>query len=121
MLTKQEMFARAWNGLRAQGWKPSIDQFGNCQYNGDDGYRCAWGHVDPEGTSDPETEGVNWWSLWERKIGLAAGITVELQPFVEQLQAAHDDTVMTTPSFNRPDMEANLRDLAAEHGLEVPE
>lgn len=121
MLTKQEMFTRAFLGLRAQGWRPSVDEYGNCRYNGTDGCRCAWGHVDPVGTADEESaEGINVWALAERKIGLAAKLSPSESAFAGKLQAAHDDVVDTGWGC-RPDMEANLRALAADHGLEVPE
>jgi hypothetical protein len=120
MLTKQEMFTRAWNGLRAQGWKLSINPSGSCRYKSPDGYRCAWGHVDPYGTDRPEAEGIGVRRLAREGIGIAAVLKGPELSFAGKLQAAHDDSASgNNPS--RSDMEANLRALAAEHGLEVPE
>jgi len=121
MLTKQEMFELAWNGLRAQGWKLSLDSDGSCRYKSPDGYRCAWGHVDPEGTDHPEAEGKGVLGLAGDNIGIAAKLNPFDLSFASRLQAAHDDAGPRSGLAARPDMEANLRALAAEHGLEVPE
>lgn len=108
--SRQEMFNRAWNGLKGQGWKTSTFKDGRgCSYDGPDGRKCAWGWVDPEGTKDDPTKGdptkgVTYNPRWTKTgqlsgtvltlriegIGLAALIPNEDEGFIAQLQSVHD-------------------------------
>lgn len=114
MLTKQEMFDRAWRGLKAQGWVRAYDkETSRCEYLTSDGLRCAWGHVDPDGTAKPVAKGRSVFGLKEDDVGLAADLSWNLVDFGHRLQMAHD---------NAPDdgLEARLREFAAAQGLTIP-
>lgn len=91
MLTKQEMFDRAWKGLKAQGWAKAYDvERGVCTYLTEDGKRCAWGHVDPDGTKEQVGTVAD---LNLNRVGLAAYLYPEdVAPngFACQLQRCHD-------------------------------
>lgn len=127
MLTIQEMFDRAWNGLKAQGFQRAYLLGAGCSYFDDSGRRCAWGHVDPEGTRFAMNASVNTLKL--RGIGLAVQLE-GLDPkgdgcfdalagsplaFASDLQNAHDQA--EEPML----MERNLRGLAERYRLTVPE
>lgn len=139
-MTNQEMFDKAWAGLRAQEWQLALGKSGGCVYLSPEGKRCAWGHVDPEGTAQAGCyNGSGVGSLRRMGIGLAAHLSGPELKFAEELQNAHDGTnadpnalhgsggmtdgngqwhtSMNTP----PDMEGRLRHLAKLWGLTVPE
>jgi hypothetical protein len=45
----QQVFDKAWNGMKAQGWKRATGWTGiGCEYKTKDGLKCAIGHVVPE-------------------------------------------------------------------------
>lgn len=109
ILTRQEMFDRAWRGLASQGWRRAAAG-SRCAYLTADGCRCAWGWVDPEGTADQlgtvrdlHTEG----------IGIAARLSHEDLIFAATLQSAHD---LSSDDALQEDM----RQFAFQRGLTVP-
>jgi hypothetical protein len=126
-MTKQEMFDRAWNGLKGQGFtqchsdripalKGRMDVPG-CLYDDGEGHRCAWGWVDPDGTSlatrgEYLSGGVD--RLQRKGIGLAAHLSLKDLSFAQALQAAHDNC------YTPEDTEQALRRVAKEWGLTVP-
>lgn len=114
MLTKQEMFDRAWNGLKSQGWRQCRDTIG-CVYTNTepDGTvtHCAWGWVDPE---VPRTMHGSVATLRTVGCGIAAELDAEGLRFAERLQDAHD----LSPSPEA--MESQFRDIAAAHDLRIP-
>lgn len=111
-MTRQEMLDRAVRGLRSQGWRPAMAA-GACRYLTPDGLRCAWGHVDPEGTAGSGTTPVRRLS-----VGVAATLESADLVFAERLQLCHD-----WPALNRTawSMEELFRKLAAEYNLIYPE
>ena len=117
-MTKQEMFDRAWNGLAGQGWAKAYSYTDEaCVYRQvlSDGSvrRCAWGHVDPEGTSGGFITSVR--TLHERGIGLAGQLGFDEVLFAQELQNTHDEA-------NGPDgMKQAFIEFAEDHGLKVPE
>lgn len=119
MLTRQEMFNRAFVGLRSQGFTQSLEAGSDtqCAYSSQalDGTvkHCAWGWVDP--TISYIHEGKNVSRLVAAGIGLAAAVLPSDVNFVERLQCCHDNQLAPT------EMEAALRRLAAEFGLAIPE
>jgi hypothetical protein len=118
VLTKQEMFDRAVRGLRAQNWQRcvTIDESGTIRcvyYDPETGFRCAWGHVDPEGT---KWNRGNVFGLRQDGVGLAAQLDHDTLPFAEQLQEAHDFI-----DEELPPMEQRFRLIAEQHGLTWPE
>lgn len=127
-MTLQEIFNRAWRGLEAQGWRramaaPTQPDEQLCTYyrRTPDGevLRCAWGHVDPEGTvaQDPHTGEVvaaetAWSALAKRKLGIA--VQRSQLDFIGRLVWAHDE------GYTPETMRKTMTDLATAYGLEVP-
>jgi len=111
--SRQEMFDRAWNGLKGQGFTRALDSGvfgGSCKYLADDGKRCAWGHVDTSLTDELD----NVTGLHERGVGLAKFLDEDDLIFAMSLQVAHD-------AGNSPGkMEESLRRVAERYGLTVP-
>lgn len=129
MLTKQEMFDRAYNGLASQGWMVATEN-GACRYLTQDGKRCAWGWVDPEGTKDAPTFSV--YGLKLHNMGIAAELSYDdgsytkdedgnvidwgtrsSLSFAEALQSCHDNS-------NDDDLQERMRGFAEKHGLTIP-
>lgn len=120
-MTKQEMFDKAYIGLRNQGFErcmsssdPLLGPY--CSYSRADrpDMHCAWGHIDP---SIGEDEGRGVETLWCEHIGVAGDLSMEdgTLMFAKELQKVHDKS--EEPKF----MEIRLRNLAAKHQLTVPE
>ena len=117
MLTNQELFDKAYAGLKAQGFAraiiTAITQSGNvaqCRYRGDDNKRCAVGHCIPEDKYDENMEGARGARLLYR----LEIITEDQFEFVDGLQRAHDNS--TLPEM----MQDRLRALAFEYDLTLP-
>ena len=108
-MTNKEMFDKAWNGLKSQGWQKAMEG-DHCVYLTSDGKRCAWGWVDPEGTCG-ETGVVE--QLARRGIGLASCLSYNGQCFARSLQYAHDGS-------NPNRLEQSMRDFAENWGLTIP-
>lgn len=117
--SRQEMFNRAYLGLKSQGFQRAHSLADGCLYLMDDGKRCAWGWVDPEGT-------VNQWgqpmvgsvtTLASRGCGIAAGLGLDDMEFAMDLQEAHDRTDLW-PADGR--MAGALAKFAAKYGLTIP-
>jgi hypothetical protein len=110
------MFDRAWRGLKSQGWAKSQTIVGGiataCVYLTKDGRRCAWGWVDPEGTSALPVDDLSVASLRDRGIGLAATLSLADVGFARRLQNAHD-------AFGGS-VEDRMRLFATEHKLTIP-
>lgn len=118
--SRQEMFNRAWNGLKSQGFT-RCRQEGNsmdpsCMYDDGQGHHCAWGWVDPEGTATMDGYFLSGTvrNLADRGIGLAARLSYEDQGFAVELQVAHDNS--PTPE----EMQTELRRIASKYHLAVP-
>lgn len=128
-MTKQEIFDKAWNGLKSQGFERAHDGVGCVYYmqRDDKVLRCAWGWVDPEATQAGGCGG-SVFTLRDRGIGLAATPEFEVEStyvatpgslmhLAEELQIAHDGHEARVPEV----MQQNLRAVAARFGLTVPE
>ena len=99
--SRQEMFERAVRGLAGQGWKRAvIDDVRSlgCMYLTDDGRRCAWGHVDPNGTVGPtgRVYGGSIRTLTHVGHGLAPRLSEEDLDFALLLQGTHDHATNET-------------------------
>lgn len=86
-MTIQEMFDKAVRGLAGQDWRKSVNEDKNCVYHSPNGDRCAWGHVDPEGT-EGESESIRLLACCD--VGLAGELTTETLLFAVDLQREHD-------------------------------
>lgn len=111
MLTKQEMFDRAYRGLASQGWRKCFDERG-CIYQHADGRRCAWGWVDmslgPDDLGAVETIALD-------HDGIASTLGADGLGFAIALQSAHD-------TADSPEaLLASMNRLAASYGLSIPE
>lgn len=119
MITKQEMFNRAYVGLKSQGFTRcgyrATDDSGNdgfmCTYSDEFGKHCAWGWVD---TSLNSSQAGAVYSLREDGIGLAADLRGDLLDFAQRLQLAHDESATPERMISR------LNSLAQEFCLEIP-
>lgn len=121
IISKQEMFDRAWNGLKAQGWRVSYKKDVGCVYKMQDGnkvLRCAWGHVDPEGTEHCESS-ASVETLRNLSIGLAGFLDYGQLDFACALQQAHDRHRPSGSKVSRT-MAEDFRRLAAFEGLTIP-
>ena len=110
--TRQDLFNTAYAGLKAQGFKQSLGSRGHCQYRGEDGCKCAVGHLIPDERYNPSFEGNG---VTYTPISSAAGVEeVGGILFLREMQVAHDHGELPLV------MEAKLRALAEKHGLTVP-
>lgn len=140
MLTRQEMFDRAWKGLKAQGWTPAYNHaHSRCEYLTGSGKRCAWGHVDPEGTEALSligfaslgilyiTDRVEKDPEIRRVAPLTAALADDagLRDFAADLQNAHDTVAMNNDSqpddYVRAELQRAMHLFAEAHGLTIPE
>lgn len=129
---KQALFDRAVKGLASQGFAPSyLPDNGTCAYRGEDGKRCAVGHLIPDAVYKPEMEGHNALDLLAPGSSWGAGLRAtdlegmagydidegqeqELAEFLFGLQGCHDSTA--SPGV----MRVELQDFADLHGLALP-
>jgi tRNA(Met) C34 N-acetyltransferase TmcA len=91
MLTKQEIFNKAYAGLKAQGFQRAVRDAGPlaiCQYRGRNGLKCAIGHLIPDENYCPTLEGKGAELLVVRE---AANIPLDVPiSFLVDLQTCHD-------------------------------
>lgn len=133
-MTNQEMFDRAWSGLKSQNWQPAR-AYSTCAYvltiqAGDELElrRCAWGWVDPHGTSRVNASGEieevmcgTIRDLRDERVGIAAKLEGDQYRLAQALQEAHDGTGTvnnTAPSGDK--MRDNFVSVATQWGLEIP-
>lgn len=114
--THQEMFNRAWNGLKSQGWRQARRIHGACVYQTEDGRRCAWGWVDTSLTD----QGGGVYSLRSSRIGIAARLSSDDLEFASALQAAHDGSGSGGAVYNPSELEQRFREFAHFYKLEIP-
>lgn len=57
MMTRQEIFNKAYIGIRDQGFVRSVVGLHSCKYRGENGAKCAFGHLIPEEEYDEILEG----------------------------------------------------------------
>lgn len=130
---KQALFNKAVKGLARQGFAPSYlpDGEGTCAYRGEDGKRCALGHLIPDAVYKPEMEGHNALDLLAPGGSWGTGLRVtdlegmagydidedqeqQLAEFLFGLQGCHDSAA--SPGV----MRVELQDFADLHGLALP-
>lgn len=111
-MRKQEMFARAVNGLRHQKWEQSMVS-GEPAYADGEGRRCAWGWVD-QGIQPGQHNTYFVEGLAADRVGIACSLDIEQLEFAKQLQWCHDSA--ETPTM----MERRLRRLGERERLLWP-
>lgn len=111
-VTLQELFDQAWRGLAAQGWQSSWSD-GRCAYRGENGRRCAVGHLIHDDEYSPGMEGLEVHALAEE-----GKLPARLVPHAWELDAIQD---CHDHAYNLADMKRRMRSFAAQRGLTVPE
>lgn len=112
-MTKQKIFNKVWIALNTQG-QPSLGK-GQCCYRGQDGLKCAAGHLIPDELYTPGLENLS--SLALGPIWKDTGVLKHIE-FIRELQIAHDapsgysDWILRWRSY--------MIALAAKHDLSVP-
>lgn len=113
MLTRQEMFDKAWIGLKSQGFEQSLDEDGDtCVYRGEAGRKCAIGWCIPDDKYHVGLEKQSPFNSGELR--RAAGIADADARFASELQGVHDN------SRSPAEMLLQIRAFAAEHNLTIP-
>ena len=128
--SKQHIFDRVWNGLKEQGFVQSMSEvkdFGpRCAYRGDEGRKCAAGHLIPDEDYNPAYEGMGIIALAQtircdygpRPSGFnnmeEGARRMAIRHLMSCLQGAHD--CGDIPEL----MESHLRSNAIRHGLTIP-
>ena len=111
-LTKQEIFTKAYQGLKSQGFQRSValDIFG-CAYRGAAGKKCAIGHLIPDENYRPSLE-ISCAS--SPKVRQAANIPDGVSDeFLIELQRCHD------MSSNPTHMQNNLDRFIEKYNLVI--
>ena len=113
MLTQQEIFNKAYAGLKAQGFNRAVRDTGPlaiCQYRGEDGLKCAIGHLIPD---EKYEEGLEGLCASVPEVRDASGTSGVDWNFLDDLQVCHDEG--NTPE----DMERLLKRFAADYELVI--
>lgn len=111
LLSRQEMFDRAWRGLKSQGFQKCMKaNQASCAYRTGE-TRCAWGWVDTDLTDENRSVA----DLHNDGIGLAAKLQDIDLKFAQGLQVVHDNSSTIFDS-----MERNLIGFADRYNLTVP-
>lgn len=112
MIDRQDVFNKAYRGLRAQGFVRSMyaGRWGeNCAYNGEGGRHCALGWV------WPIPQEYNGCALYDLPNECMVGEpSDEDKAFLGRLQRIHDSNC--EPRY----MAEDLANFAAVHGLDIP-
>lgn len=114
LMTKQEIFTKAYLGLKGQGFaKAYSESRQGCQYRAPDGLRCAIGHVLPD---ELYVEMFDEKFLSGSELKQYVSIFDEVpDEFLDDLQGIHDN------SYSAESMEHRLLQFADKHSLTVPE
>lgn len=113
--TKQEAFDKVVEHLIKQG-KPSVDEFGSCQYHSEDGLKCAAGCLIKDSKLRKKVSGE-----WEEACDTYPSLK-NLAPFdfVDRLQSIHDNGAYNrTLNSWRFDWVTNMKELAKSYKLKV--
>lgn len=126
---RQKLFNKAYLGLKAQEFKPSWKNIPNrygdmtdtCMYRGQEGLKCAVGHLIDDKFYDPSIEAK---SATNKDIETAICRSQEINlsyddlDFLNRLQRAHD--IAMPGKYSKP-MEPALKQFALEENLTIPE
>jgi len=114
-MNKQQIFDKAYLGLKSQGFKQSRRRVSSqirtlCSYRGGEGRKCAVGWLIPDSIYKPSFELMSLSKLM-RKLG----VSDSLDSFVYSLRLAHDQ------SHFPEDMSEELVAIAKKHNLKIPQ
>ena len=114
-MTNQEAAVKGLLGIRAQGYKLSVDWKGDCMYRGPNGLKCYVGHLIADEHYTERMEGCYVTTL------VRAGYA-ELQDLdtilLRNLQGAHDRTLRLSGA---DEFEKRVREIFSAFSLEYPE
>jgi hypothetical protein len=120
----QEVFDKAWLGMKSQNWERATSQDGlGCEYLNKDGKKCAIGHCVPDeliihGDNGGFVVGAIISVFFEEPRWRELFANVDLNQ-LRDLQNCHDKYYgHEKETF---DVEAAMRNFAAERGLTIPE
>ena len=116
----QEIFDYSVSKVIEQGVQARGAEY-QCAYRGENGTKCAFGHLIPDALYKPSMEGINAMALLCRKLIYSVSNAKALQPSLEvhmdlldALQAAHDNI---SPNDFVPNFRRRAEAVAATHGL----
>lgn len=124
----QEIFDTVWLGLKSQGFEGSFNttECGpECAYRGEDGKKCAVGHLISDEDYQLDFEGYGFTEdetcSVDATIRVSAKVKREHRKFVSDLQLIHDTCVRSYEGTDIPDqIQKSMRDLAKRHELTIP-
>jgi hypothetical protein len=112
MLTRQQIFDRAWEGLKLQNFEQCTNSSGICQFSNEAGRRCAIGWVNPQLTNESD----NFRTIWHSDIGhFKSLVDYDDLGLLEVLRQAHDG------SSSPAEMRENMVQLAAKYKFTIPD
>lgn len=114
MITNQEVFNKAYLGLKAQEFRKSSTEAGACKYRNGIGDKCALGMCIPDSLYTRDMEGTGPDGLLRNYPEVSVYIGQDTE-FLDMLQLAHDDT------HNAQDMQEQLLEVAKMYNLTVPD
>lgn len=117
-MTLQEIFDQAYKGLAGQGWKQSRNANDTaCAYRGQNGCKCAIGHLIPDAAYSIELEGSAVHDVHVRRtlpFVVHASFRNPTITLLEHMQSIHDN------SYDPSEMQALFTELADQFTLRVP-
>jgi hypothetical protein len=108
-LTNQEAFDIGINGVRAQGYRRSVNELGTCLYRGLNKDKCIAGHCIPDAEYQPKLERhrITAIRLDVPSLHRVSG------GLLEDMQRAHDDRLKYGPTA----FEVRMAEIAPHYGL----
>lgn len=130
-MDRQAVFNKVYAAVTAQGG-PSINANGCCSYRGENGRKCALGHLIPDALYTTDMEGNGARALMREFPALARELGYEQQHaakcdgnFLQALQWAHDtaaDAADADPDTTFLDAyTGHMEGYASDYGLTVPQ
>jgi hypothetical protein len=119
MMTRQEMFNKAWHGVIEQGGPSVARETDACVYRGENGFRCGIGHLIADDIALRWDKGGYGVSSLEAIQLVEAGFTPRDRAFLTALQNAHDDAARA--SCFMAAFKGKMHGVADWFNLSVPE
>lgn len=90
-MNKQQIFDKVILGLMSQEFELSwSDDQSCCMYRGDNGAKCAVGHLIPDSLYDPEMERKDVWTLYDTHPEMKKVVPLKHVGMLSDLQEWHD-------------------------------
>lgn len=114
----QEIFNTVFAGLASQGWQMSVNHTGSCMYRGgEDGMKCAAGHLIPDAAYDVKWEGCTA----DDVPFFAENFSAEEFEMIDDFQYLHDSFFGEETDCNGMTMKDAFENYARQHNLTIPE